>query len=604
MKKYLPFIFAFISLSRLIAQESESLKKVIEQELANGNLTGAVWSIVSNGEIQSNASGLKNTDTGEKLSSDDHVHIGSVTKTLLATGVLQLVSQNKLNLDTPVEEILPNIQFDNPWRATNPVCVRHLLNHTSGLEDARFWQVFSEKSKVDTPLEFNFKKNTSVLTIRTRPGSRFSYSNMGFTMMGLVIESITDETYETYLDTHLLKAIGMHQSTFQFRSQKGDSIDGKLAMGHFENNITQETIPMYLRPAGQFTTSAYDMGLFAQFLMSDGSVDGKSIVNQELLNQMGKPIETEANRAGLHSGYRFGLSRRDRHNAIGYTHSGNTIGYRAVFYLFPEEQKAFFLSINTDSETANYEHFTQLMINALDLNDVSVDEPSEIIPHNISDWEGYYILSPRRFEMFDYIDYMFAAATVKWSGEQLIINPIQSKKIQLTPVNGYKFKGADRIKESHILYKSESASIISDGLKTYEKTNSFSLIALWLSLALGLLGLLFILLKGFALLIQKKFLFVRHSLFIPFLSVLSLSLPIPLFFNQSFLALGDYTIASFSLALVTGFLPIAITLGLINVFRNIRTQSYSKLDTFILFSVLQWTLVLLSWGMIPFRLWV
>src|SRR3546814_6716128 len=59
------------------------------------------------------------------------------------------------------------------------------------------------------------------LRIRSQPGSRLSYSNMGYTLLGLVIERVTGERYEQYLDDHFLGPLGMHQSTFRFVSQEG-----------------------------------------------------------------------------------------------------------------------------------------------------------------------------------------------------------------------------------------------------------------------------------------------------------------------------------------------------------------------------------------------
>src|SRR3546814_10529503 len=96
------------------------------------------------------------------------------------------------------------------------------------------------------------------------------------------------------LDYHFLGPLGMHQSTFRFVSQEGPHADAQLAMGHFEGGATQAAVPLYLRPAGQFTTTASDMGLFARFLMSDGEIDGKPFIAPHLLQAMGRPTTTEA----------------------------------------------------------------------------------------------------------------------------------------------------------------------------------------------------------------------------------------------------------------------------------------------------------------------
>jgi len=142
IKPVILILLLFLS-SISVAQDNETLDGKLKKAVTNENLTGAVWSTISDDIITTGAIGLKNADTKEILENDDRVLIGSVTKTLIATAILRLASQGKLDIDSPVHKILPKILFDNPWRENNPVTIRDLLNHTSGIEDARFWQVFS-----------------------------------------------------------------------------------------------------------------------------------------------------------------------------------------------------------------------------------------------------------------------------------------------------------------------------------------------------------------------------------------------------------------------------------------------------------------------------
>lgn len=229
----------------------------MERALDEEGLTGAVWATVTpDGSFAVGAAGFKNARTGERMTPDSRVHVGSVAKTLLAAGVLRLITEGRLALDTPVPQLLPAVEFQNRWAASDPIRVRHLLAHTAGLDNARVWQLFSLKPETATPLRDAFAGEPSLLRVRTRPGSRYSYSNMGYTLLGMVIESVTGERYERYLDTHLLRPLSMHDSTFEFVSQSGIHADTRLAMGHFEEGATQAAVPMYLRPAGQFTTTA------------------------------------------------------------------------------------------------------------------------------------------------------------------------------------------------------------------------------------------------------------------------------------------------------------------------------------------------------------
>ena len=599
MTKSLILLLCVLLSNISFTQENSTLDEKLKKAVASENLTGAVWSTISDDIVTIGAIGLKNADTNEILETTDRVLIGSVTKTLIATGILHLSSQGKLDIDSPVYKILPNITFDNPWRENNPVTIRDLLNHTSGIEDSRFWQVFSTKSTPSTPLEYLFTKNPSVLKVRTIPGTRFSYSNMGYSFLGLIIEKITQEPYENYLDKNLLGPLGMNSSTFQFTTQKGENADQHLAMGHFDKGTTQENIPMFLRPAGQFTTTARDMALLAKFLMSDGVINEKPFIDQELLNQMGNPILTESYKNGLTSGYQFGLSYRDRYGVVGKFHRGNTIGYRATFYLFPEQKKGFFISYNTDSETANYEKFNTLFINHLEINKPEKLRTKENLPSNVEEFEGYYKMNPVRFKLFAYLDLLFNSIKVQKKDNSLLIKSIQKETYSLLSVGSNLLRKEDRVNPSHVLYKNGRVPIISDGLVTYEKVNTTYLALMWLSLILGLTGIIFILFRGFYLLFQKKLFKNNQIIAFPFLSILGLLIPIPFLQNQSFLNLGDFTFANILLAIVTGFLPLAMIFGSRKIWQN-KTLTIDTIGTLF---ILQWSVILIYWGVFPFILW-
>jgi hypothetical protein len=422
---------------------------------------------------------------------------------------------------------------------------------------------------------------------------------MGYSFLGLIIEKITQEPYENYLDKNLLGPLGMNSSTFQFTTQKGKNIDRHLAMGHFENGITQENIPMFLRPAGQFTTTAKDMAQYAKFLMSDGTINGKSFIDKALLNLMGNPTSTESYKNGLKSGYQFGLSYRDRYGVVGKFHRGNTTGYRATFYLFPEQKKAFFISFNTDSETANYEKFNRIFINHLEINRPEQLNEKENVPSNVEEFEGYYKMNPVRFKLFAYLDLLFNSIKVEKKNNSLLVKSIQMETYTLLPVGSNLYRKEDRVNSSHVLYKNGSVPIISDGLATYEKVNTTYLALMWLSLILGLIGIIVIFLRGFYLLFKKK-LFKNYQIIrLPFLSIVGLLIPFPFLLNQSFLNLGDFTFANILLAIATGALPLAMIFGSIKIWRS-KTLTIDALGTLF---ILQWTVILIYWGVIPFRLW-
>lgn len=568
-------------------------------------MAGAVWATVDgDGAITTGAAGWKNVVTREALAPDSKVHVGSVTKTLMATGMLQLVSAGRVDLDAPLDTYLPALRLDNPWQATDPVRVRHLLDHTAGLDDIRLWQFFSTQATPDTPLQDAFSRDPSVLAIRTRPGSRFSYSNMGYTLAAMVIEAVTRERYESWLDRELLRPLDMRDSTFAFTTQVGPGADPRLAWGHNDIRSPAPAMPVYVRPAGQFTTTARDLALFATFLMGDGRVDGRTLVNPELLRAMGRASTTEAALAGLDAGYALGLKKRDRHGVIGLCHDGSVVGFRAQLCLFPGAQgtrggKAFALVLNTDGDGANTGRFDALMARALAVPPPA-PAPSARPPRDIGDWAGRYVPAPNRMESFRYIDFLFDSAHLDWDGKMLRLAPVQGELRALVPAGGMRFTANDRTMASHVLIKSADGDrLFSDGLRTYRRVPAASYWLVAASLGFGLLGLLW-----FLLLVPARALMRREPVRIPgVLAAALLVLPLPLFLLQSYTQLGDRTVASIALYGVTAGLPLLMAW---QAWRSARRQEglargWANLVAALL--VLQWCVVLAVWGMLPFALW-
>jgi CubicO group peptidase (beta-lactamase class C family) len=600
---------SFLALSLVVTTASAALARAdlraqMEQSLEVEGLTGAVWSLVhADGTITTDAAGLKNASTGELLSADHQVHVGSVTKTLIAAGILRLVSEGRLSPETPVAEILKDLAFDNPWQSSHPIIVRHLLDHTSGLDDARLWQIFSLESNPDTPLSEAFLRDPSVLRVRVRPGTRLSYSNMGYGLLGMIIEATTGERYEAYLDNHLLAPLGMRDSTFSFLSQTGAHAAARLAMGHFENGETHPAVPVYLRTPTQFTTTANDMALFTRFLMSDGRIQGRPFIDESLLRAMGRRSRTEAASAGLQAGYGLGLSRRDRYGVIGRCHDGNIVGYRANLCLFPEQQKAFFVAMNTDSETADYERFDSLLVQALDLVPTEGSSAATHSSH-FDEWNGIYIPAPNRFASFEWLDTLFNLVRVRWDGTHLNLMPLQSANRRLIHERDLLFRATDRTTTSHVLLiAADGKRVLSNGLQSFERVSLWKIVPLWLSFLIGIVGLLYIFVSGVARLIARR-LSISHPVLVPFLAVAALLAPIPLFFRQSFLQLGDVTAASVTLAVVTGTLPVAMLIGLSIQLHRRRGSAVAVVDLLATAAVLQLTIVLVAWNLLPLRLWV
>ncbi|MGV8940121.1 MAG: serine hydrolase domain-containing protein [Lysobacter sp.] len=578
-------------------------KPRVERMLKEEGLTGAAWMLLTpNDGIVTDAAGLRHAGMATPVSAEDRFQVGSIAKTVIATGVLRLVTQQRLALDTPVQQILPEIRWTNPWNDTHPVLLRHLLDHTAGLEDAGLRHVLSGNARPDSPLSEVFGRGPTRVTVRTRPGDEYSYSNIGYVLVAMVIERVVGQRYETYLDTNLLQPLDMASSTFAYTPQASTATP-PLAMGHVDGGVPQSSAPTHLRAAGQLLTTARDMGAFARFLLGNGMVDGDVFIDAPLLRQMGRARDTVAAKAGLEASYALGIWRRDRHGVVGLCHEGTTVGFRALLCLYPHQKKAFFIGFNMDSESADYGVFDALMIEQLAIPKSPI-EPAIATKDELGAWMGWYGRVPGKVPAFEYVDLVFNPVSIASRGGGLVLHPLFSDAVELTALGGMRFRATGRSTASHVLLIGEWGPEWSNGFSTYRQVDRWVLFTLWFNLALGLAGVLYVLAAGGWRLLHRASVFRSDPLAPAWLAVLGIPLAGWLV-GQSWQRMGDLTMASGLLAFLTAVLPIAAVFGLWRVVRHKGDEHLHRRrwDAWMLLAVLQWCAVLAVWGMLPLRTW-
>lgn len=582
-------------------QSNQQLKDQIVKRLAEQKLTGAVWSIVGeDGRIFTDGYGSKNHATQQIIGPSDKVHVGSVAKTILAAGFLRMATLGILNLDDPIDKYLPNLPVQNQFSDTHPIKVRHLIDHTSGLTDAKLWHIFTSTANPDTPLEAVYLNSPSILTVQSKPGSIYSYSNLGYTILGMIIEKISKKRYEDYLAENLLKPLGMVNSSFHFISQAKDK---DLAFGHFDNGQPVAAMAMYLRPAGQFTTTAEDVGKFLRFMMSEGTINGKSFISTAYLKAVGKQQATDAFRKGVPFGDAFGGYSRDRYGVVGIAKNGNILGFSAMIYMFPIQKKAFFIAFNMDSETANYDLFNELLVKHLDLAKVPFVSKENNINQELVKWKGYYIPVITKVEPFGLLDVVFSHTKVEFSKTTALLSPFQGKGKTLIYQGNNQFSMKDRTNLSHVFYANENGDLlISDGLKTIKKMAGVKIFGITLSLLLGITAIIYLFVQSAIDLVRYQLNFINKPHFWVFIPLLFLLISILAISTQPFMYLGNFNFPSMLLFLVTLMLPIFSLISFILMVKNERFY-LSNFKFWAIIFVLQFSGVLFINNLLPLMLW-
>lgn len=586
----------------LPAQSLVPLQEKMENLLKQQKLAGAVWTTVQQDSITTHSAGIKNLKTRELLQQTDKVHVGSITKTVLALGILRLTTQGKIKLNQPVKSLLPGLPLQNPWETTDPVTVRHLLDHTSGLSDLRVWHFFSSTATPLTPLSAFYTPNPNVLKVKARPGSFFAYSNMGYTILGMIIEQVTGQSYETYLDEQLLKPIGLHNSTFQFLSQKGQYKTADLAMGHFDDGSLAPALPIYLRPAGQFTTTARDMGILLQFLLNKGELADGSFIDSTYFDHYGKPVYTIACKNGLPNGYALGAMRRDRHGVVGITHSGNIIGYKAMLYLFPGEKKGFFIAHNMDSETADYEAFNETLIDYLDITRQNAFSYRLCSTDTLKKWEGFYIPAITKIEPFRLMDLVSGVVKVRMTSNGMVMAPFQKSELQLSHTGNRLFQAGGKIDPSVLLYENEQQLYLTTGTSTLQKVSRWKVFLITVSCLLGLGGLFLVLFSGLYQVIKFKSKFFLRPVAWCFTGYIVLIMSCIVIASNNIIYIGNKNVGSVLLYWSTILFPLLTLLSFLAYIKKGK-NSIKSTGYWAVVCVLQFLFVLYFYGLVPYATW-
>lgn len=235
-KNLMFFISLFVSIA-LSAQESKSteqfLKEIdqkIPQLLEDFLVPGAAIGIIDNGEIiLQKGYGLADVEKGVEVDTKTGFNIGSISKTIAAWGVMKLVKEGKLDLDAPAEKYLtrwhlPESEFDS-----DEVTIRRMLSHTAGLS-LHGYPGWSPKDTLSTIEESLNGRNNGPgrVEIIMEPGTQYKYSGGGFTILQLIIEEVTGQKFEDYMQAEVLNPLGMNNSSYKI----DDKIMDSSASGH------------------------------------------------------------------------------------------------------------------------------------------------------------------------------------------------------------------------------------------------------------------------------------------------------------------------------------------------------------------------------------
>jgi CubicO group peptidase (beta-lactamase class C family) len=318
----------------------QALRSRIREIVGRNRAPGAAVALVGpRGELL--IEGFGQAGEGRAMDGDSLFRVGSITKSFISLAVMRLVEQGKLRLEDRVQALAPELAIRNPFERTHPLQVAHLLEHTSGFDEMRFNEILDDAPDAERPLSQVLSVNPRSRVSRWQPGTRFSYSQPGYTTAAYLIEKASGMPYARFLDEEVFGPLGIRASV-----RLTDEARGRLAEGHDEGR-PQRYLHLLHRPSANLMISAHGMSRLLQMLLGRGTIDGRRFLSPESIER----IERSGTLPYGPSSIRYGLGNWGDVSTPVLTrgHGGWMPGYASVYRYSTARRFGFAVLVN-DSE--------------------------------------------------------------------------------------------------------------------------------------------------------------------------------------------------------------------------------------------------------------
>ena len=301
------------------ADVSSAVRSAVEPFIEKGEVSGAVTLVAHRGKIVSfEAMGVSNLETGRPMRQDDMFWIASMTKPTVGIAIMMLAEEGKLNIHDEVEKHLP--EFKGLWmvaektrnelklkRPARKITLLDVATHTAGIGNATEPRAHSTLAELvslisQQPLQFE-------------PGSRWKYSTSGTHVLGRVVEVVSGQRFQDFIQERLFDPLGMQDTTF-FPS-RAKVVAGRVVTPYLKNDkVTEltETEVSFVRgelwdtkrtvkPGGGLYSTAEDMRRLYQMMLNGGVWEGQRLLAKESVREL-----TRTQSGDIETGFTEGMS--------------------------------------------------------------------------------------------------------------------------------------------------------------------------------------------------------------------------------------------------------------------------------------------------------
>ena len=376
MKKVIQWIWKSIIATALlfpitsIAQENKA-EAAIQQIMKENPVMGLSVAVVKDNKfIYTHSFGLKDVETNAPLTNENIFRIASISKSFSATAIMQLVEAKKVNLDQDVSELI-GFKIRNPKFPETIITLRLMLSHLSSINDS---QGYFSLDSINPAKSVNWYKCYNSY----EPGKRYEYCNFNFNMIGTIIEKVSGERFDAYIQNHILNPLqlyggyyvnGLDKSKFatiyEYQPDAAKFVASPNAYAPRTAEVAAYQMgysaPIF-SPTGGMKISAKDLATYMMMHANYGKYNGVRIISKKNSKMMQTAVSDIA-------AYGFALETPatiiDRKVMVG--HTGSAYGLYSAMFFNPQEKFGIVVISNGchPGETSGYNNVIRKTVNAL-----------------------------------------------------------------------------------------------------------------------------------------------------------------------------------------------------------------------------------------------
>lgn len=591
------------------------LQKAVKDVVDKAHIPGAGIALVSNGELLwCGGIGKADVASGRDIACNTEFRVGSVSKTFVALALLKLQEEGKINLESRLQDVAPEIRVENQWESTNPIRIVNLLEHTAGFDDMSPAEVYNFNDPYDFPLLEVFKRFPKPQIVRWPPSTRMSYSNPGFGIAGYLIEKISGKPFDQYIRETILRPLGMTNADFRFT----DANKPLLATAYDGDppHALSGYPYIYLRPAGDLKASPGELALLVQMFLRRGKTADAQIVKPESIMRMETVETTLAAKNGLRLGYGLANYTETVGNVVTHGHDGGIDGFISTYRYMPEQNWGYVVLLNS---TTSYQAILDLNALAIDFLSKDFLKPQQtaiaLSPAEMEALTGYYAPRAPRSQLFAFTEELTGGLRIRVINGKLTRSTLFGDPEVMIPVRKNFFR-AEKEPEATSVFLTDSAGrmVISSSstdafpygertsiLWVYTRLVLLCLCALLMATSV-LFALVWVLRKLFGGMKDVQHLAVRATPLLASLSFFALALC----FTRLSWNTGKFTVWNGSFFALSLLFPALSLIGLLLAIRVPKSEIHNAVRIHSLLVALAccvFTLYVASWHLIALRVW-